>query len=340
MILDKLLLENLSSIGEIMLSKSNLNSMPKNIDEMYIFLNTIKNSIDSNEFEGILLGNIFYSFVSSKEVRDRNVTSRIFEDIFSGLFHEHSTDTSQRVNPEPTKELLDLDHFCSNEDWLISSDLSTNKREKTDLSIGNYSISLKTLKGQAYDINDKLTNPSDKKFNNELNVGSLSYRALLKGILSDEQLQNLKDRKGGLGSKNQLLKYVLSPIKKSNLDSQFRARLSLFLNYIYDDDVYIVLKSDYRIIFHLIPKNSFINSLLLTLDEDYSKFSDIFYRWENNNLRLNWVKMLTAMDDLKLPYYTVIIKLQNSVSNTDFISFKNKISELINEEIGKYMIVQ
>lgn len=334
MILDKLLLQNTSSIGKSLLLKANLKSTPKNIDEMYSFLKATKESIESNEFEGALLGNILFSFVSSIEVRDRNVTSRIFEDIFAGLFNEKCTDKSQRSNPSVNQDILNLDTLCENEDWLISTDLSGNKREKSDLELGDYSISLKTLKGKVYDINDTII---DTNFNSELNVGSLSYRALLKGILLDEQLETLKDRKGGLGSKPQMLKFVLNPINENNTLEMFKSRLSLFLNYVYDDDVYIVLKSHYRIIFHLIPRGTFISSLLTMLDEDYEKFAEIFYRWENNNLRLNWVKMINAIEKFELPYHSISINLQNSLSNSDLNEFYSRLNSLINESIDKFM---
>ena len=156
MILDKLLLQNTSSIGKSLLQKAGLESTPKNINEMHLFLEATKKSIESNEFEGALLGNILFSFVSSTEVRDRNVTSRVFEDIFAGLFNEKCTDKTQRSNPSVIQDILNLDTLCKNEDWLISTDLAGNKREKSDLELGNYSISLKTLKGKVYDINDNI----------------------------------------------------------------------------------------------------------------------------------------------------------------------------------------
>ena len=252
MILDKLLIDNLSNVGSYFINKAGLTAAPKNIDEMYLFLSSIRDSIKNKDLNGILLGNIFFSFVTSLDVRDRNVTARIFEDIFSGLFNTQSTDTTQRNNPIVPNYIRELDTLCQNEDWKISTDLSGNKREKCDLTINTYNISLKTLKGQAYDIEDKIT---DKSENTEINVGSLSYRSLLKGILPDSQLKALKDRKGGLGSKSQMQKNVYTPIKKLNILDRFIHRLSLFLNYIYEDDLYIVLKSNYRISFYLIPRN-------------------------------------------------------------------------------------
>ncbi|MGN9163058.1 hypothetical protein [Clostridium sulfidigenes] len=337
MILDKLLMNNLGNVGDVLLAKSSLTEAPKNIDEMRRFLETVKTSIENDEFEGTILGNIFYSFVSAKEVRDRSVTSRTFEDIFSGLFHENSTDTLQRTNPISTAEIIVLDALCEDEDWTISGDLSGNKREKSDLNIGSYSISLKTLKGQAFNENDELLTKEDKDFNDELNVGSLSYRALLKGLLEESHLKQLSDRKKGLGSKKQIIENVINPMIEYDSLDDFKSRLALFLNYVYDDDIYIVLKSDHRIIFHLIPRESFIQSLTKSLENDVNDFVKIFYRWENNNLRIKWIKMIEAMTKYDLPYYSISIFLQNSLCNEDFKNFRQELGKQIGDYINKYL---
>ena len=134
-----------------------------------------------------------------------------------------------------------------------------------------------------------------------------------------------------------MLKFVLNPINDNNNLDMFKSRLSLFLNYVYNDDVYIVLKSHYRIIFYLIPRETFISSLLNMLDKDYEKFAEIFYRWENNNLRLNWVKMVKAIEDFELPYYYTSINLQNSIHNSNFELFYSTLNNLINQSITKFM---
>lgn len=196
MILDSLLFSNINVIGKSLLKEAGLKNTPQNIYEMKTFLEYLNTSIAANDFKGIVIANILFSFVSDINVRDRNTTARTFEDIFSSLFGCTCTDGFLRNNPLPTQTILNYDLVCSNEDWKTSTDLSGNKREKTDLIIDNYNISLKTLKGQAYDIDGKIT---DSSFNSELNVGSFSYRALLKGIISDKDLQSLSDRKKRIG---------------------------------------------------------------------------------------------------------------------------------------------
>ncbi|NLT95109.1 MAG: hypothetical protein GXW85_06175 [Clostridia bacterium] len=135
MILDRILLSKINIIGKSFLKKANIEEYPHNINEMARFLNSLKESINNNEFEGVLIGNILFSFVSDLRIRDRNTTSRIFEDIFSALFSKECRDTSSRSNPKSIPEIIALDALCKNDDWLISTDLAGNKREKADLTL-------------------------------------------------------------------------------------------------------------------------------------------------------------------------------------------------------------
>lgn len=333
MILDKILLSKIDMVGETLLMKSNIENHPKNIKEMYTFLNLLKRSIDNNEFDGVLIGNILFSFVSDEKIRDRNTTSRIFEDIFAALFNQKCSDKTSRSNPQSTSQILLLDKLCINEDWKISTDLSGNKREKADLILGDYKVSLKTLKGPIIGLDNEVI---DSNTNEELNAGSLSYRALLKGILTDEEIRNLGDRKAGLGSGKQLRANIFNPIIKKSKQKEFLSRLKLYLEYVYEDDVYIILKSHYRIDFYLIPNKSFINSLTYTYENYESEFEKIFYRWENNNLRLRWKNMLYVMDNCKLPYTKVCINLKNSLLNDELIKFKNDLGIEIENYIQQH----
>ncbi len=326
MILDSLLFSNIDIIGKSLLKEAGLKGTPQNIYEMKTFLEYLNNSIISNDFKGIVIANILFSFVSNINVRDRHTTARTFEDIFSSLFGCTCTDGFFRSNPLPTQSILNYDAICYNENWKISTDLSGNKREKTDLIIENYNISLKTLKGAAYDIDGTIIDPS---FNPELNIGSFSYRALLKGIISDEDLQFLSDRKSGLGSGSQLRKNIFNVILANNKKDVFYAKLKDFLSYVYEDDVYIVLKSNYRIDFILIPNHTFINSLLKLYNDQENNFEKVFYRWENNNLRLNWVNLLNYIEEFNLEYFRININLNNINRNKEFNLMKNTLESNI-----------
>lgn len=332
MILDSLLFSNIDVIGKSLLEEAGLKSTPQNIYEMKTFLECLNSSIASNDFKGIVIANILFSFVSDINVRDRNTTARTFEDIFSSLFGCTCTDGFLRNNPVPTQTILNYDSICSNENWRISTDLSGNKREKTDLIIDNYNISLKTLKGVAYDIDGTII---DSSFNSELNVGSFSYRALLKGIISDSDLQSLSDRRSGLGSGSQLRENIFNPVLANNKKDVFYTKLKNFLTYVYEDDVYIVLKSNYRIDFILIPNQTFINSLLQLYKEQENNFERVFYRWENNNLRLNWVNLLNYIEEFKLKYFRININLNNINKNQEFNLMKNTLEKNIRNYLEK-----
>ena len=346
MILDKLLFEQISAIGTSLINKAGLDGAPKNIDEMGKFLEAAKVAYETEEFDGLLFANILFDFVSSIEVRDRHVTARQFEDIFSALFQTKPSDKTSKKNPSVSSEIAELDRYNSKEDnWRISTDLSGNKREKADISIGNYSISLKTLKGYAYGENSELL-PKKIKFgndeikneqNNELNVGSLSYRALLKGILEDDELKNLKDRKGGLGSGSAVRANVLNRVIHLGKVEEFRNRLKLFMNYVYDEDLYIVLKSHYQIKWILIPAQTFIDTIINTYTQDEQEFEKIWYRWENNNLRMNWIPLIDKINKYGLPYKELVFNLGKAVHSAKIEQFKDNISIKIQEEIHKML---
>ena len=347
MIFDRILFSKLNVIGESLLKKSDLRIHPQNIKEMYKFLSVVAISMDQCDFAASTLGNILYSFVSNIEVRDRLTTSRIFEDIFSNLFNIEPTDTRNRKNPEIPKFILKYDIYTINEGWKISTDLSMNKREKADIVLDDYLISLKTLKGTAYDENmsimpkiivDSSGNEILNNDNDEVNVGSFSFRALLKGVLTDDELSLLGDRKKGLGSKSAFRTNVLDPIKKHGKEDQFATRLDEFMKYVYEEDLYIVLKGNYLMKIFLIPSEAFRQTIVKTYIEDNSYFEHIWTRRENNNLRMNWKQLMKKMKEYKFDYYEVVLKLNNAVKNKTIINLEkmveNYIDNLFTRNIG------
>lgn len=332
MILDKILLENIGIVGRKLLNEANLATAPSNIEEMHRFLESLKVGIEKNEFSALLLGKILFSFVSSVEVRNRKTTARTFEDIFSGLFEQVSTDTAQRKNPISPDIIRKYDIYSEGKNWNISSDVSANKREKSDLNLGDYKISLKTLKGPVYDENNVCIN---NELNPEMNIGSFSYRALFTGILSDDVVNNLSDRKGGLGSAKQLRINVFDVIKKNNKQEEFLQRFNDLFKYVYEEDIYIVLKSHYQIKFILIPKETFVNTVIQKYQYEEETFHDIIQRWENNNLRFKWKNLLKSINNYSFPYKEININLSNAVNNKELLNFENKLSKDIKKYIEK-----
>lgn len=116
MILDEILFNEISPIGNSILKKTKLKSFPSTCKEMFSYLSTINTSISSEEFDGLLIGNILFSFVSSIKVRDRHTTARTFEDIFSALFSIKATDRTVRKNPPIPKSIINLDKYNDSRD--------------------------------------------------------------------------------------------------------------------------------------------------------------------------------------------------------------------------------
>lgn len=332
MILDKYLINQLETIGKRILDYAGLKSAPTNIQEMYTFLESFQKLSHLNDNAAALVCEILFSFVTSEEVRDRHTSPRDFEDIFCSLFGTISTDTVNKSNPLVENEIVKYDLYSENEDWNISTDLSGNKREKADVFIGDYALSLKTLKGKSINAHGIVT---DNNFNKEINLGSFSYRALFKGILSDEQLTTLSDRKSGLGSGKQIRKNVLDPINYNKKNKLFLERLHTFFKYVYTDDLLILIKSNYRIVFYLIPNNSFVESICKLYEYDEGNFEKVWYRWENNNLRFQLNNFIENIKRFSLPIYEINIDLSVFEKNVAIREFNEKIFKCIQENIEK-----
>lgn len=328
MILDSVFNIALKEIGKEIVEEKLSNKQLENIEDLFEIFNTIKKGLENKEIKYGLLGYIFYNFISSIEARKRKVTSRNVEDLLAYFLGGSVRDETTRENPTVPQNIKELDSLCENETWKISDDLATNKREKDDIKILNYTISIKTLVGSTYGKEGNLIN--NKDCNNELNVGSVSYRALLKGILDDDELQKLSDRKGGLGSKAQLKNSIFNKLTSEKKEI-FIKRLLLFFEFLYSDDFFILLKENFRIRIILFTGEGFRLALKKAWDEDLDEFLSIFYRWENNNLRIMWQKLLPYLPK-KLE---VILPLHLVYSEFDIDSTITKIKTTIISEMKK-----
>lgn len=346
MIFDKILFDKLPAIGEYFIEKTNLEKSPKNVSEMNKFLLEIKNSINNSDFGGCLLGNILFSFVSDAKVRDRNTSARTFEDIFAKLFGETPEDENFKSSPnfkESIPPYLIKYINMKSQGFSIIDDLNANRRKKTDILIRDYPISMKTQKGVAYDkqgnvINEYLSDGHQKnKQNDEINVGSFSYRALLVGLLDEDNYKSIGDRKKGLGSASQIKENILLPIERKGKKNEFCERLKDFLDYVYCDDLYVVFKGNFKITFYLIPNTSFKDALVKKASNEYHSFNRIFNRWESNNLRLNFPNLLKTMNEYKLSYYKVEIMLTNAVENEKIKAMESKFFSDLSSWIDKEM---
>lgn len=138
-----------------------------------------------------------------------------------------------------------------------------------------------------------------------------------------------------MGSGSQLRENIFNPILENNKKDDFYVKLKDFLTYVYEDDLYIVLKSNYRIDFILIPNQTFINTILELYDKHENNFEKVFYRWENNNLRLNWINLLYYIEKFNLEYFRININLNNISKNREFNVMKNLLESNIHDYLEK-----
>lgn len=327
MVLDKVMFDKLHSFSENICQNFNIKE-PKDRKSLIKYLDSLQKGIDIGEINSSFIGLILYDFVSSEETRDRHTTARIFEDIFGELVGEKATDTSSRVNPQVPDYIKEYDSLCNNVDWTISHDLAGNKREKADHKIDEYELSIKTLKGKLYNKDGKIIN-SD--FNDEINIGSLSHRALFIGLTD----KALSDRKGGLGSPRQTIP-LLESIKENNKFDEFKSRINNYVKYVYSDDILIVYKCGYKMKITLIPAESFVTAITKALDDEnggINSFTKIWYRWENNNLRIRYTALMDMIRKLNLNYYDTILNLENVFENKEFIDNMIILEKLIDQKI-------
>ncbi len=333
MLLDKCLIKNLHLLGSGIMEKAGLNKPPENLEELFDFFKTLQSEAEEkNDASANMIYNILYNFVSSAEVRDRHTSPREFEDIFCSLFGTECADDGVRVNPPVTEVIKKYDEFTNDLGWTISSDFSINKREKADVSIGEYKISLKTLKGKQYDENYGVLNTS---CNNEINIGGFSYRALFKGILTDRELAHLSDRKKGLGSKVQIRRNVLNPILTHGKKDDFSKRLKDSFSYVYEEDLVIVIKSDYKMDIYFIPNKTFVDVVCKLYDEKECEFENLWYRWENNNLRFSLPELLRYIEFFNFEYKKSELKLASFKTQEEISKFNQKLNEMIENELEK-----
>jgi len=358
MLLEKYEKELLKKITKKFVEQEGLSERLTHISDIKSFFEKLSNNQDNQEdkLAQYILLYIYYKF-SEKEVRLRKVTSRNFEDFIANIYGLNPTDNTEKANPSVSEEIKELNveyeklkstnteinDYMKDEDgkyWSILEDLSSNKREKSDIledgGEESVDISIKTLKGKIGNISG----------NTEINIGSLSYRSLFVGIYHE----SISDRKSGLGSGKQMLS-LLKKIKKDNKLNEFKKRLKIFLEYLYnEDDFLIAFKSDNKMQIFFFKGEKLVKLLLELLNLDLKKFSEVFYRWENNNLRIQINKLLNPtisklwtadtlnqVDDfpryegIENPFSKnnlVVLNMTNSLSNIKL----NKILEDSNQE--------
>jgi hypothetical protein len=273
------------------LDENNLSKVLTSIDDLKSFFEVLaKNQKIKDDAVSQYIAFYMYHKFSERDVRLRKVSSRTFEEFIGGIYGLQPTDDESKPYPSISEDIQLLsDELLSQKDsneslkklmsdWSIAHDLQGNKREKADIVQDDVEISIKTLKG-------KLECDSA---NTEINIGSMSFRSLFVNIYNEK----LGDRKAGLGSGAQMLKVLKKIESEENMDI-FKKRVAMFLHYLYsNDDFFIAYKSDVRMQLFFFKGLELVELLTKLLEKDIKLFSEIFYRWENNNLRIQINKLL------------------------------------------------
>ena len=326
MVFDRILFNKLHTFSKNLCHNYKI-AEPKDRNSLATYLKTLQQGIDSGEVNSQFIGLTLYNFITSKETRDRHTTARVFEDIFGELIGVVATDTERRENPPVPDYIKKYDILTKDQTWSISGDLSGNKREKADHKIDNYNLSIKTLKGPLYDIEGTII---DSSFNNEINIGSFSHRALFIGITD----RALSDRRGGLGSPRQIIP-LLQEINDKGYFEKFKSRIKDYVSYVYQDDIIIVFKSGYKMRIVFIPYDTFDKAIIETLNQNnpIEEFTKIWYRWENNNLRIRFSSLMNMINKLNLDYDDITLNFESIMKNKNFMINIKSLETLLDEKI-------
>lgn len=303
------------------------------LNGIYNFFVDLNKKIENNDIKAKFIGMCLFDFVSKEEIRDSNMAAENFEKILGNILCGDVLGEKNRPIVTITLDVIDLlKEYSEGQQEQAYSDLEENKRKKADIKCGKLILSAKTLKGPLFDINLIIT---DKYHRYELNIGSFSYYALLVGLLDDEEIKNLGERKGALGSKKKLIKSIYTRLKDKNKWDEFVERFERFGNYIFGDIDFVVgFKSGYKMKLRFFHGKDFIDKWVEVLKTDYKKFFAILNRWENGNPRVLYTSLFRALKKEK-KLNEVELHFDQVMKNEQVKAFKENMREIIKEEIFK-----
>ncbi len=291
----------LKVIIESIKSKESILNKTANLDTIFAFFKKLE--IDKNKFNYAYLNYYLYNNISKESVAKRKTTSRDFEDILATIFDGTITDEERREN-------ANINNFYL-ENETITGFAVSNKREKTDVKIGNnYFLSVKTL------MND----------NKEFNFGSLEKTTLFSGFKLEKYLNERKGvnlEKIGLGSKPRLLN-LLKEIESKKQYNKFRKRFSKLARFIFSDDLVVLIKDNSKIDLYLIKGEKFVK-LLIRKSITPEKLVTLINRWEGNSIRMNREPILKIGKKVHLNFKFLDKHIINKILITE-------------EKISKYFI--
>lgn len=278
-----------------------------NIDDIYNFF--YKVSANNNKFNNAYIIYYLYNNISSEIVSKRKTSSRDFEDVIATIFNGSITDESKRDNSNKDSFYLEND--------TITNFAISNKREKTDIVFNkNYFLSVKTLLNS----------------NKEVNFGSFEKITLFSNFNVESYLYERKGTNSenlGLGSKPRLLN-LLNRIKDNGSYLKFQNRFNKLVEFIFSDDLIILIKNKNSIDIYLIKGKDFIN-LLKSYSESPEKLISIVNRWEGNSIRINREPILSIGKKININFEFLDTHIIKRISEVEL-----KISKYFIEYVNKY----
>ena len=88
-----------------------------------------------------------------------------------------------------------------------------------------------------------------------------------------------------------------------------------------------------RIVF--IPYDTFDKAIIESLNQNdpIEEFTKIWYRWENNNLRIRFSSLMNMINKLNLYYDDITLNLENIFKNKEFMNNIKVLESLLDEKI-------
>ncbi|MBR8701909.1 hypothetical protein IX317_001158 [Fusobacterium sp. DD29] len=294
---NEFLIDNLSILSKIEVP-------PKRLDDIIAFFKKLKKGIEDNERRFVLLGLIFYKFLTNKEMRLDSTSGIIFEKIMAGIFK------GKVIGHKAVK---------INDEKKGDKTLKTNKIFKPDVDFDGYKVSLKTLKGKLFNINLLC---EDKKYKYELSIGAVSITALLKGTgINDEDLTERKR----LGSRKKLIANLYDPLMKNKkMDIFLKNFEDIFMSIYGNIDIIVLFKRGYQMKVLFFHGKDFVESLLkIGKEEKGEKLFKVLNRWEGGSIRLSYTDLFEQMKQDK--------KLEEIVINLNTVEKNKEINERVKE---------
>ncbi len=159
MMIDDVFISNLKLVGEYYSKMEGIKIPPSSTKDLVSFFTKIQSNM-KNDTRAVFFCIVLEELVSKEEVRKRNVTARVFEEILAKALNGEVADEKKKANPNVPDEIKNLDSNLKQSDVRVSTDLSNNKREKGDLIFKetNLVLSVKTQIGPLANCEIKVDN--------------------------------------------------------------------------------------------------------------------------------------------------------------------------------------